>query len=216
VANRSFLCASSHREIYPSFVDPSYDSDTRTIATDVYAVPLLWLALFRPEDIVAKTFHVEEDEEGEPAGDVYVEAPVASRADALSALGTAVPVLNALFKVEGPLDSYADYMARAVADAPGEYVTAELQEISCLYPTEEEFFALLRDALRVMAGIPVEDAKRCLVQVADLRLGRPFPPADMLLTDYAAEDDDHWNHCRILGAGAREGGIGRSVPWEMP
>jgi hypothetical protein len=209
------LCSAARREIYPSVADPSYDPDTDTIATDVEAVPLLWLALFRPGDLLAQTIHLEADEdEGEDAEDIDVEAPVASRNDALRALEGAVPVLNALFEPEGSLDAYAKYLARAVADAPGEFVTIEMSEISSLYSSDEEFFSLLREALAVMAGARPPGARDLLVRLANLRPGRRFPPADMLLTGQSAEDDDFWNHCRILGAGEREGGIGRPVPWE--
>ena len=55
MSNRAYLCATDLDTIYPSFVDRRYDSQDQTIANDVQALPLLWLALFREEDLRRET-----------------------------------------------------------------------------------------------------------------------------------------------------------------
>jgi hypothetical protein len=207
MANRVFLCSSPTPDIYPSFVQASYDSDEQTIATDVYAVPLPWMALFRASDLQARTFNVD----GET---VSAEAPVAAKPRALDSLEEAVVNLQSVFRAEGSLKNHASYLAEAITQAPGEFVTIELSELSCLYPSEQEFFSLFRNALQAIGDPGIAEGKAVLARLADLRLGRPFPPADLLVRDLEAVDDDYWNHCRILGTGRLEGGIGRPDPWE--
>jgi hypothetical protein len=53
VSNKSYLCVTARKTIYPSVTLPNYNTEEATIAYDVYCVPLLWLALFRPPDLRA-------------------------------------------------------------------------------------------------------------------------------------------------------------------
>ena len=207
MANRSFLCATDMRTLHPSFVEKPYDSDQQTVATDVYCIPLLWTALFRPGDIVCHTFEAEGQQ-------VYTEAPLAERSKALAQLEDAIPWFNELFQKEGALDEYGAFLKQAIEAVPYKYLTIELQEIACM-SDEKKYYDSFRGSLGSIGNSMDKATKGLFVKIAQFRKLKRFPPARLLLDGLeASEKDDFWNHCRICGAGANVGGIGRPVPWE--
>jgi hypothetical protein len=228
--NSSYLCATGPASLYPSTTDKDFRPDTDVVAYDVRCVPLLWLAMFRPADLVTQTIVIEPDPDAvyyefgpdgdfvqidTPAGEdeeeiVEATAPLTGRENALAQLDAAVPVLNRLFAAEGPLDEHAAMLRRAVASAPGEHVTIELDEIEGLWEPGT-FQPALRAALAVFDGETDPATGRAhLVELAQLREGRPFPPARLLLDDHGeVADDDYWNFVRLLGAD-----FSAPVPWE--
>ena len=207
MANYAYLCATNLATTYPSFVEEHYDSDVQTIACDVYCIPLVWMALFRPQDLLQKEFSVD-------GVDVSTEAPCVERAVALRQLREALPFMNEVFSEEGPLDAYFDLFEQAVRAVDAKFLTVQLDEIACLYPSEQEFYDKLRQALAHIAQQAVDGAKPLFAEIANIRLDRPFPSARLILDDLAGEAGDFWNHCRILGAGADNAGMGRATPWE--
>ncbi len=207
MSNRSYLCGTNLETTYPSFVDPNFDATEHTIACDVYCVPLLWTALFRPADIVTKTFTIESDE-------ITTEAPLVARTTAIRQLQEAVPYFNKLFEEEGSLTEYADFLQQALEAIDDQFVTIELQEIACLSESEQEYYDEFR---RALAGIGTDysaEAKQRLVDIAQFQEMEKFPPARLHLDDLEGEEYDYWNHCRICGAGENGAGMGRPVPWE--
>ena len=207
MANYAYLCATDLASTYPSFVDEDYDSDVQTVACDVYCIPLVWLALFRPQDLLQKVFSVD-------GVDVPTEAPLVERTVALRQLRAALPYMNEVFSSEGPLDAYFDLFEQAVLEVDAKYLTVQLDEIACLYPSEQAFYDKFGQALSHIDQQMVAGAKPLFAEIANIRLGRPFPAARLILDGMAGEADDFWNHCRILGAGADNAGIGRATPWE--
>jgi hypothetical protein len=207
MSNRSYLCSTNLETTYPSFVDEEYDADQQTVACDVWCVPLLWTALFRPADIVSKTFTVGSEE-------VPTEAPLTRRTTALRQLQEALSYYNRLFAAEGALDDFARFLYQALAAVPYEFVTVELQEIACLTGPEQAYYDNFRAALAGIGSDYSPEAKARLVEIAQFRDLKKFPPPRLLLDGLEGSDDDFWNHCRICGAGASEAGIGRPVPWE--
>ena len=141
MSNRSYLCGTNLDTIYPAFVDNKYDSDKQTIANDVEALPLLWLALFREDDLRRETFDV--DGEQEPA---Y--APVCATSKALDQLDATLSYLNRVFRTEGPFDDYIAMLRQAIEQAGYQHITIELEEISGLYPEEHKFDEILTLAFR--------------------------------------------------------------------
>ncbi|SDK80320.1 hypothetical protein SAMN05216298_1430 [Glycomyces sambucus] len=227
--NSSYLCATDLRTVYPSTTDKGFNAATDVVAYDVRCVPLLWLAMFRTADLVTQTVVIEPDPDAVyyelgPNGDfveiptpaaetvdqvVEAVAPLTAKERALAQLDAAVPVLNRLFP-EGPLDEHAAMLRRAVAEAPGAHLTIELDEIEAMWEPDT-FQPALRAALAGLdePGEPKADRAR-LVELAQLREGRPFPSALALLGDQnGIEDDDYWNLVRLLGAG-----FSAAVPWE--
>jgi hypothetical protein len=141
MSNRSYLCGTNLDTIYPAFVEQEYDSDKQTIASDVEAVPLLWLALFREDDLRREVF----DADGE---EVPAYAPICATAKALEQLHAALPYLNRVFSAEGPFDDYISMLRKAIEQAGYQYITIELEEISGLYPEEHKFDELLTLGIR--------------------------------------------------------------------
>ncbi|MES2789203.1 MAG: hypothetical protein V4719_06240 [Planctomycetota bacterium] len=210
MSNCSYLCATNVEDTYPSFSDESYDPDVQTIACDVWCVPLLWMALFRPNNIVRKTFTVDGD-------DIVTEAPIVARTLAIRQLVEAVPYFNKLFAAEGRLDEYAEFLQQALESVDYEYVTIELHEIACLADSEQNFYDSFREALAAIGTDETSGAKVRFSEIAAFRDLTKFPPARLLLDeagDPEPTDDDFWNHCRVCGAGQSQSGLGLPVPWE--
>ena len=207
MSNYSYLCATDIETTYPSFVDPEYDAEAQTVACDVWCVPLLWMGLFRPNDIVQRTFDADDEK-------VYTEAPLVARDLAISQLQQSLPYFNQVFVDEGPLDEYFNFLKQAVSEVENKYITIEMQEIACL-SDEQQYYDSFRAALAAIGNDTSEDAKQRLIDIAQLRGSKPLPPARLHLDDLDGEEDDFWNHCRICGAGAAEAGVGRPVPWEI-
>ncbi|MFF7456888.1 hypothetical protein [Kitasatospora sp. NPDC008115] len=219
MANYSYLCSADAASLYPSSQVAGFDPRTGVVAHDVSCVPLLWLAMFRPADLVTGVFTVDEEDldDGEDP-EVRATAPLVAKERALAQLDAALPVLNGLFADEGPLDAHAALLRRAVERAPGAFVTIELEEVEGIWEDEETFQPTLRAALAGLDGGSDGDTdgdtggaatRSRLIELSRLRPGRPFPPARLLVDGLEAGDDDHWNLARLLGAGF----IG-AVPWE--
>lgn len=182
MSNYSYLCATDIETTYPSFVEPAYDSEDQTIACDVWCVPLLWMGLFRPNDIVQRTFDADDEK-------VYTEAPLVTRSVAISQLEQSLSYFNQLFANEGPLDEYCELLKQAVSAVPNKYITIEMQEIACL-SDEQEFYDTFRAALGAINNETSQDAKQRLLDIAQIRTGQPFPPARLHLDDLDGEEDD--------------------------
>jgi len=130
----------------------------------------------------------------------------------LAQLDAALPALHRLFGDEGRLDEHVALLRQGVAEAPGRFVTIELEEIAVMHSSTEEYYAMLRDALASLdEPTDVTADRERLVGLAQLRPGRPFPPARLVLDGLDAPDDDWWNHSRLLGTRYL-----RAVPWEPP
>jgi hypothetical protein len=203
MSNCSYLCVSDVDTIYPNLGDPNYDCKVQTVAYDVYCVPLLWLALFRPADVRSKVFQVD----GQP---VTGTAPVVRKTVAFKQLTRALTALNRLFRVEGPLDGYAEMLRAAVADAPGKFVTIELEEIAGIWtPDAKDFYRQLARALgRLELRRALMADRQRLLWISQLRPGKRFPSARCFLDGHQVTDDDCVNHCRLLGTA-----MIRPVPW---
>ncbi|MFE6865038.1 hypothetical protein ACFVFS_00610 [Kitasatospora sp. NPDC057692] len=211
MANSSYLCATDVASLYPSSQVPGFEPRGGVVAHDVSGVPLLWLALFRPADLVTGVFAIDEDDldDGEDP-EVEATAPLVAKERALAQLDAALPVLNALFAAEGPLDGHAALLRQAVEKAPGAFVTIELEEIEGVWEEEGAFQPTLRAALACLDGgtDPAADRAR-LIALSRLRPGRPFPPARLLLDGLEPAEDDYWNLVRLLGTA-----FDADVPWE--
>jgi hypothetical protein len=205
MANRSYLFVGDHDGINPGWTGGVPDLEQQVLAEDVYCVPLLWLAMFRPADLVTATFPPEDPDDDE--GPVEATAPLAPKERALAQLDAALPALHEIFAGAGRLDDHAALLRQGVESMPGRFVTIELYEIAVLID-EEAFYRDLRAALGGLDRPGTQDRAR-LTELAQLREGRPFPPARLVLDGPDAPDDDLWNHSRLLGVSYL-----RPVPWE--
>ncbi|MER5354603.1 hypothetical protein ABT093_30265 [Kitasatospora sp. NPDC002551] len=210
MANSSYLCSTDVASLYPSSQVEGFDPQGGVVAHDVSGVPLLWLALFRPADLVTGVFTVEDEDEDDEDGAVEATAPLVAKERALAQLDAALPALNALFAAEGALDAHAALLRQAVERAPGGFVTIELDEIEAVWEEEDTFQPALRTALACLDGGAEAAAGRArLVELSRLRTGRPFPPARLLVDGLEAGEDDYWNLVRLLGTS-----FAAEVPWE--
>lgn len=204
--NRSYLCSSARPAIYPSFAD-EYDSDVQTLANDVYCIPLLWPALFAPEDFQQTDFDVD--------GEIVVgQAPSATKQKVLGTLQRRRAGIVQAFADIGDLGPYISMLEQLIREAPHDYISIEMDEIAALNDLPEvEFYAAFEGLL---AGLdaPDEDVCEQLIALAALEESWPLPSVRLLLDGLEGSDDDYWNHCRVLGAGRSESGLGREVPWE--
>jgi len=141
MSNRSYFAASDADTIYPSFAQKGYDAEKQLIATDVEALPLLWLALFREGDLRRKVFKVQGEK-------VPAFAPVCPKDRALQQLDQAVPYLSTIFPKLERLAEYASMFRSAIEPLPYRFVSIELEEIAGLYPKEHRFEELLILGLR--------------------------------------------------------------------
>ncbi|MFF2953779.1 hypothetical protein ACFVVU_20855 [Kitasatospora sp. NPDC057965] len=221
MANYAYLCATEVASLYPSSQLKGFDPQGGVVAHDVSGVPLLWLAMFRPADLVTGVFTLDEDDlDDDEEAEVEATAPLAAKERALAQLDAALPVLNALFAAEGPLDAHAALLRQAVEKAPGAFVTIELDEIEGIWEEEGTFQPTLRAALAGLDGSldgGLDDGTRAaadrarLIELSRLRPGRPFPSARLIVDGTEAGDDDYWNLVRLLGTS-----FAAEVPWETP
>lgn len=191
--------------IYPSFAD-DYDSDVQTLANDVYCIPLLWPALFTPEDFQRADFEVD--------GEVVIgQAPSAPKQKVLETLRRRRTGVVQAFKGIGDLAPYVNMLERVVEDAPYEFISIEMDEIAALNDPEEEFYGAFK---RLLSGLdaPDEDVCEQLIALAAMEHSWPIPSVRLHLDSLEGSEDDYWNHCRVLGAGSDVSGMGRPVPWE--
>ena len=141
MSNRSYLAVSDSDSIYPSFAQKGYDPQMQLVASDVEALPLLWLALFREGDLQRKVFNVQGQK-------VPAFAPICTTQLALERLKQAVPYLSKIFTNLTGLAEYGVMFQSAIESLPYRFISIELEEIAGLYPPEHRFEELLALALR--------------------------------------------------------------------
>jgi hypothetical protein len=202
MGNSSYLCGTDKKLTYPSFKDADYKSEEQTIAMDVYAVPLLWLCLFKQNDLVKETLENE--------GYVYnLVSPLTETERALENLEKSESFLCKLFEKERLTKKYFEMLKQAISSTRKKYITAEIQEIACL-EEEEKYYQKFREAIELIERQEMSEATRqSIVRISDLRLDKVFPDADIFTNNQSFTDDEGWNHTRLLGAS-----LFRQVPWE--
>ncbi len=232
MANRCFLTASNVKSIYPSFADVEYCSENQTIANDVEYIPLLWLALFREEDLENKKFDIDGEE-------VNVTAPLCTKQKALKQLRSSVNYLCKIFPNFDNINDYAKMLEKALNSVDYKYISIELQEIAELYPAEHRFQEILKLSLKgfenpnnitfycddvelniwgekmVFKGFKADSHAGILEKISFLKTNIKLPSVNMYIDDLPYTEDEQWNFTRIFGAGKFGSlGYGREVPWE--
>jgi hypothetical protein len=202
VANWSYLCATNRKVIYPSYGDRPYDSRKQTVASETYCVPLLWLGLFRPADLVRRTFALEDKP-------FVAEAPLCARSKAIRQFRAALPHLESMFYECGPLGGFAELFLKALEPLRYRYLTIELEEIECMAKSRKWFRATLRKALGGITTDYSTEARERFIYLAQLFDLRRFPPPRLMLDEIKGSDNDYVLHGRILGSHDQ----GRKVPW---
>mgnify|MGYP003379956491 CR=1 FL=1 len=198
MSNRCYLTVTPWPRIYPSFGDLEYDADRHTALASAGCVPMLWLPLFAPADLVEHTFTTDD-------GPVVAVAPLARTEDAVARLRAHRPWLEASFADRGPLGHHVDLLLRHLEGHDGAWISIELAEISALDPDPSAWHARLRDVLaRIGRADPA--AARALAALATVMLEQRFITLDQAPT---ATPEERWNFFRLLGEGWR-----RPAAWE--
>jgi hypothetical protein len=126
MANRSYLCLSRAKNLQEVFVPlrfaPIEVSDD-LLGDCPYQVPLLWLAMFRTDDLQDAQIGADKDS-------IY--APVASISAASSQLKNSLPYLDNLFSAEGKLSAYTDYFLSKLNSHGFSFVYLNLMEMEML------------------------------------------------------------------------------------
>lgn len=170
---------------------------------DAWAVPLLWLALFRPKDVLRVDGP---DDDGEP-GPRY--APIAAKKTALAQLEAAVPYLNHVFKDQGPLDEHAALFRKVFSRSKLRFVCIDLLEVAYTENPETYYKQLLAALTALENERPPAIARRALLALTHLRIKKKFPPARCFLDNLKMTQSDAWNLARLFGTEWEE-----PVPWE--
>lgn len=189
MSNRSYLTASNVESIYPSFAEKKYDPSKQLIASDVENLPLLWLALFREDDLQRKVFKLGGDE-------VPAFAPICSKEKALRQLDEAIPYLSKIFPKLGRLEEYAAMFRSAIVPLTYHFVSIELEEIAGLYPEEHRFEEILTLALRGFTN-PKDIRFQCddvTIDFSGMQISAEAMPGD-------EEDEELMEEIRELNSG---------------
>ncbi|MEU4473235.1 hypothetical protein [Micromonospora sp. NPDC023888] len=205
VSRETYLCVSPYRDVYPSRHHADFEAEEHVLACADDATPLLWLAMFRPDDLRNTGAG------GSRAGDAGLSptpAPVVSRQRALTNLYSSIPLLDRLLR--GSVSEHAELLREAMRWLPGPVVTVEW------WADDEPYDATPADldkALTVFdlgpdAGNSGIDA---LTRATGLRLHEPLVPARLLLDRRPATTAQQVDLHRVLGRSHL-----RMVPWETP
>lgn len=225
MGNHTYLCTARELQIYPCSSEAGYNSKDHTIATDNWAIPLVWLMLFRESDII------QQDVPTDDRGMTSLRAPVTSTEVAIARLPASLAAFSEAFPGQRSLQPHADMLAEAISSSGRPYVTIELLELEYGI-SPEHFWPLFRHCLcgfddpqmtipdnanpsswlRSMFQRPKRvNWKDSLSQITTLKFEIEFPPADLLHSRGNYSDDDLWNSSRLLGEA-----LYRPVPWEPP
>jgi hypothetical protein len=153
--------------------EPGYNAELYTIAGAAWGIPLLWLPLFRPCDLMVEDVTVE-------GGPTYRDpAPVVETAVALTRLAASVARLNAVFREQGPLDRHAELLREAIACTGRPFVTLEPEAIAWM-GDPKAFYERLERALAYFEGPDTPRGREDLLYLtpAVSEEGLPFPAPD--------------------------------------
>ena len=199
MSNRCYLVGTNAPTIYPSFVNKPFEPEKDTYLASAGCIPLAWLLMFRPSDLVTATF--------EPEGEkIEVTAPIVRKAQAVDNLAAARSWVDPLFAANGGLGYHLDLFVEHLAGSDHQHITMEIEEIQALHRDGEVLDHLRACLAALEARDPsVKDellwlstvlAERRFVTLADAEEGR-------------AEQEDRWNFFRLLGEG-----WGREAAWD--
>lgn len=143
MAARTYLVCTDFPRIYPSLRWKGFDYRLHYIAEDSYAVPLLWLACFRPNDLKRQKAPIDSDSPPLPTV-----APVVETATAISQLQHAVSAMNSAFAANGSVETHAAYLIERFKQSGGRYLSAEWIEV---YDEDPDFLKYAKRILQFFA-----------------------------------------------------------------
>lgn len=199
MANSTYLSLAREQRIYPCATEPGFDSHEQTVAVFNYAVPLLWLAMFRPGDLQTQDLTID----GETLRET---APIVARKSLGKRLRVSVKLLR---PVVGRVDAHVAAIVEAIAtiDAAFRYVTIEWLEVAQMNDPAA-FQSQVMQALRFFDGEPIDNPQALFAELCNLQHVPQYTPAE--LWELEESDPDQEETLAALLGTAHE----RSVPWE--
>jgi hypothetical protein len=189
--NTAYLVCGLAERIYPSEQEGDYEPEQQTVASCPLAIPMLWLACFRPEDWKVATLKTEE-------GEIQVSAPSVERRLVQDRLKESVPRLESLFPGSGSFKSHAKAFRDTIASVHHayRYLTIEWDEVSGM-SDPAEFDRSASQILKFMAGEEVPEARDLLVAISCFDPDRKMPSVSAIAKqpDLPIED---WNNLYAL------------------
>lgn len=209
MANRVFLNCCDIERTFPNNL-PGFDAKKHVIASCSNALPMLWLGLFRVEDLRLDIFETEEksfigDVENIESKAVALPAPITDKEKALAQLSQSLEKFDALFAESGSVAKHIEYLSAAVSAAEGKYVSIDYLEISYI----QFFLDAVVSSLWYLGGGSKENVKEHLLYLAAIEPGRPFYPPPGVGKREDIPIVDKANFVRLLGFSWL-----KDVPWE--
>ncbi len=204
MGNKAWLTTAATRQTFPSLQEPGYDAARHTVACCTWGIPLLWLPLFRPSDLLVEEVTVE-------GGKTYRDpAPVVETPRALQRLASAVAPLDAVFREQGSVGRYAAMLQEAIASTARPFVTLEAQELAWS-GEPEEFSRRVERALAYFDRPDSREGRDDLLYLTPTvsEPDMPFPAPEAVW----AGEDSGVEAVEMLGFLVGEGWV-RPVPWE--
>ncbi len=199
MANRAFLVVTSARQVFPRLQQKKVPLEI--VVCGEWRVPLLWFALFRPEDVQSW----KRNEKIVPPFDLR--APLASRRLVSKRLAESAALLEAAIPKVKAWKDYLGLLAQAVEDCDADlkYVTGEWQEIATLDPPA--FQAGADWLLKFFSGAKVQQPDQRLAELGDVKFRRGLPDVKRLRAGDLSEAE--WTTVAALLGVEWE----RPVPW---
>ncbi|MEX2175090.1 MAG: hypothetical protein WD872_12065 [Pirellulaceae bacterium] len=202
MANRTYIVLTDTCTIYPSAIEPDFLPEKQTAAQGIYCLPLLWVAMFRIDDLKAQQFEMEGER-------VDLKAPLARTQKALAQLEAAQEILQTMFADQTSVMDYCALLREAVTGVQREWITIELDEVASM-GDPDTFFAYLELALRALGGeVPHGVGRTALLRLAELEPATRFPEIQLLMEQSRATNEESLTVSQILGCSWL-----RPVPWE--
>lgn len=200
--NTAYLACGLTDRIYPSEQEGDYEPDQQTVASCPLAIPMLWMACFRPGDWKVATLTTEE-------GENQVSAPSMECRLLQGRLKESLPRLESLFPHSGSFKSHAKAFRDTITSVHHayRYLTIEWEELAGM-GDHAEFDRCASQILKFMSGEDVPEARDLLVAISSFD-----PDRKMLSVSAIAKQEDlpiaDWNNLYSL-AGC---GFARDVLW---
>lgn len=225
--NTAYLCVSDEFLLYPSSFDPNFIPSTHTVASQLESLPLLWMALFREDDVF------EQEATDTSGNEISLWAPLVTIKKGIHQLKDVSNYLDGIFQDYGDVSPHASELVRALETCGRTHVTLELADI------EPQFVdGVLRDgvqqALRGFAnqdnranidvldrfektsqgrqrrhGIQAKTHLDLLIWLSGIDTRVPLPQASQELNVDNYDDEEWANLWALLGTG-----YAQPAPWE--
>jgi hypothetical protein len=186
--NKAWLTTAATKNTFPRLREPGYNAELHTVAGAAWGIPLLWLPLFRPCDLMMEDVTVEE---GRTYRTYRDPVPVVEAAVALTRLADSIARLNDVFHEQGSLDRHAALIGAAIASTGRPFVTLEPEAVAWM-GDPKVFYESLE---RALAYFEEPDTPRGRKALLDLTPGvsekdLPFPAPDGFFDreDYEVEE----------------------------